>query len=502
MSKSSDSFAALARTAPAEQVLQLPNQLKESGLLVGWSLQHRHPTRPIGFTFGEPDKGPATGFIDPIQLAREGHLITIAPTGAGKGRGCIVPALLQHDGPVIVIDPKGENAAITARRRREMGHQVIVLDPMRTTNAPPAAFNPFDLIDIGSAIAVDEAAAIAAALWAGAESDDDRFWVGRAQQVTFGLLLHLLADHAKERQNFAGLRELVAAAMSDPAAVIAALADSRHPEARLVASALRNPAETTLGGILAFAQELVDFLRGPLVQEATASSTFDVQGIVRGDPLSIYIVLPPHMLESHGRLLRIWISSLLGAITQRRARPKRPTLIILDEAAQLGPLSQLRQAITLLRGYGVQTWSFWQDVSQLQALYPRDWQTMINNCRVVQCFGALTMQAADGMARLTGASSGEMVLDLEPDEMLLQLAGDLPVVARLPDYLTDPPFAGHFDPNPFYLDQASVAPQPKPRINLRPPRRTRAQPSPLRPPSTPGSDPTLERLLAMWDEQP
>ncbi len=34
--------------------------------------------------------------------------MTIASTGAGKGVGCITPALLRHKGPVVVIDPKGE----------------------------------------------------------------------------------------------------------------------------------------------------------------------------------------------------------------------------------------------------------------------------------------------------------------------------------------------------------------------------------------------------------
>ena len=56
-------------------------------------------------------------------------LMTIAPTGAGKGTGCIVPALLRFDGPVIVVDPKGENALMTVRRRRELGQEVAASTP-------------------------------------------------------------------------------------------------------------------------------------------------------------------------------------------------------------------------------------------------------------------------------------------------------------------------------------------------------------------------------------
>ncbi len=442
------------------QMLRQPEKLEDNGLLVGWSLENRHPSRPIGFTYGDPAKTPATGYVDPILLAREGHLVTIAPTGAGKGVGCIVPALLHHDGPVIVIDPKGENAAVTARRRREMGHEVIVLDPMGITDFASGALNPLDAVDIASPTAVDDAAAIALTLWGQRGDSRDDFWISRAHHLVTGLILHLLVDEADPaRRNLGGVRNLIAAFTTDSEKALERLGKSAHPEVRLITSTVLTPAKETMGGILAFAQDMVDFLRGPLVQEATSRTSFPLEGVIRGDPLSIFLVIPPHMLESHSRLLRLWISTLLSAITRRRTQPERSTLFLLDEAAQLGTLPQLRQAITLLRGYGLQTWSFWQDVSQLELLYPHDWETMVNNCRVLQCFGALNMNAAADMANLTGFGYPEKVLDLKPDEMILQLAGDEAVVARLPNYLTDMPFVGQFDANPYYEAGRDVMPK-------------------------------------------
>src|SRR3546814_12619232 len=89
--------------------------------------------------------------------------------------------------------------------------------------------------------------------------------------------------------------------------------------------------------------------------------------------------MPPHMRGSHGRLLRLWVGALVTAIMRRRARPEASTLFVLDEAAQLGTFDELRQAVTLLRVYGLQHWSFWQDASQLQCLYHDDWMTMVYN---------------------------------------------------------------------------------------------------------------------------
>jgi type IV secretion system protein VirD4 len=442
--------------------LRLPDALPEPGLLVGWSLESRHPRRPIGFTYGHPLRSPATGFLDPILLGGEGHLMSIAPTGAGKGTGCIIPALLRYPGPVIVVDPKGENVAITARRRREMGQRVVVIDPMGITDQPSDSLNPLDAIDIGEASAVDEVAALAQALNASQQDERNRYWSSRGMHLAIGAILQVLVDaraSGSQWGNLIAVREMINAAAADPAAMARRMLESEHPEVQRIARMLNIAAAETLGGIISFSQEMVDFLRGDLVQANVAKTSFDLDEVTRGAPLSIYLVLPPHMLESHSRLLRLWLGALMTCFTRRRARPPMSTLFILDEAAQLGELPQLRQAVTLLRGYGLQTWSFWQDASQLQLLYPRDWKTMVNNCRVLQCFGALNQVAAQGMSELTGFADGSAILDLEHDEMVLQLAGDEAVVARLPNYLADPAFAGLFDPNPYHDRTRAVMPR-------------------------------------------
>jgi len=97
----------------------------------------------------------------PAWHAGEGHLVTIAPTGAGKGVSCIIPALLSWDGPAIVVDPKGENHAVTAARRKALGQEVAVLDPFAVTDVRHLdSLNPLDLIDRDGASAADDAAVI------------------------------------------------------------------------------------------------------------------------------------------------------------------------------------------------------------------------------------------------------------------------------------------------------------------------------------------------------
>ena len=88
----------------------------------------------------------------------EGSVVVFAPQGAGKGVGIVIPNLLDYRGSIICTDPKGENYAVTARRRSEFG------PVWRLNLADPAAshsFNPLDIIIPGSATALDDAKVLA-----------------------------------------------------------------------------------------------------------------------------------------------------------------------------------------------------------------------------------------------------------------------------------------------------------------------------------------------------
>lgn len=76
------------------------------------------------------------------------------------------------------------------------------------------------------------------------------------------------------------------------------------------------------------------------------------------------------------------------------------------------------------------------------------------------------------MADVVGFISGEAMLALDQDEMLLQIAGDEAVVAKLPNYLTDPAFAGQFSSNPIFdADRDPVPARKSLKEYLRPGRR-------------------------------
>ena len=434
--------------------------LPDEGLLVGWSLEGE-PRKPlIGFTAHLQD-GTGSQVLEPVLHTGEGHLITVAPTGGGKGVGCIIPALLRYKGPVVVIDPKGENYAVTARARREMGQKVVALDPFNTgipKTQELGKFNPLDFLSEKNPTLVEDAEMIANTLLSAAgQGTHEYFWPYMGSQLLTLLLLYQIKRLPPEDWNLVKTRELLASPLESWPQFASQLTQDSDDTLRRLAGLVANPAKETFGGYWAFAQMQTAVFKGELVGEAITTSSFSLQELVDGDPLSLYIIIPPEKLEAYGNLLKVWLAVMISALTNRRSKPERSTLFILDEAAQLGHMPQLRQAITLLRSYGVRVWSFWQDLSQLQGLYPETWQTLLNNCHIHQFFAKSTRSGALQTYDVTGLGSPEYLQTLEPGEMVLSVMGDEPVIARVPNYLWDEPFKGLYDANPFYQREPDEA---------------------------------------------
>jgi type IV secretion system protein VirD4 len=70
---------------------------------------------------------------------------------------------------------------------------------------------------------------------------------------------------------------------------------------------------------------------------------------------------------------------LLIAMSQfmRFEKGNHQVLMMLDEFANLGKLNIIENGYGLIAGHGVTLWSFVQNLTQLQNLYPKNWETFI-----------------------------------------------------------------------------------------------------------------------------
>ncbi|MBL8544544.1 MAG: type IV secretory system conjugative DNA transfer family protein [Hyphomonadaceae bacterium] len=417
-------------------------------LLLGWQLDDRRD--PMGFGAPRASEAAIQGET-PILYGEDRHLLTIAPTGAGKGRGVIIPNLLRFEGSAIVIDPKGETWHVTHRRRKEMGQEVRLLDPFGAVSRKTDALNPFDLFDRPGALLDADAEMLASLLAGDVGFHKEPFWDNWGRSLMAGVIAAVAETASKSERHFGRVREIL---MSDDAVYnLAALIEGHENLNRLSKqniSSFLPITDQTRSGILSTAQSYLKVVNSDSALRSLSKSTISLDAVRRGDPMTIYIVIPPDKLESHGGLLRLWVGALMLTVMGRKRRPKRSTLFLLDECAQLGEFGPLRQSMTLLRGYGLQVWPFFQDLSQLQRLYPKDWRTIFNNAGVFQLFGVANHLMAKESSDLIGDISADTLRAMPKDRQIIAVSNEKAQSARLPDYLQDAPFQGHFDANPMF----------------------------------------------------
>ena len=93
----------------------------------------------------------------PLGYCDDRHICLVSGTRGGKGTSVIVNSLCFWPGSAVVVDPKGENATVTAARRGRgnkyctgLGQAVHVLDPFMASHVDESyrsSFNPFDALD-------------------------------------------------------------------------------------------------------------------------------------------------------------------------------------------------------------------------------------------------------------------------------------------------------------------------------------------------------------------
>jgi type IV secretion system protein VirD4 len=431
-----------------------PGRPEIMDLLLGWKAADQ-ARAPIGFSAPrlEIDAPPGEA---PMLYGEDRHLVTIAPTGAGKGRGVIIPNLLRFEGSVIVIDPKGETWHVTARRRKEMGQEVRLLDPFGAVSKRTDSLNPFDLFNRPGALLDADAEMLASLLAGDAGFHKEPFWDNWGRSLMAGVIAAVAETSPPNERHFGKVREIL---MSDDAVYnLAALIENNEPLNRLSKqniSSFLPITEQTRSGILSTTQSYLKVVNSDSALRSLNKSTISLDAVRKGDPMTIYIVIPPDKLESHGALLRLWVGALMLTVMGRKRRPKRSTLFLLDECAQLGEFGPLRQSMTLLRGYGLQVWPFFQDLSQLQRLYPKDWRTIFNNAGVFQLFGVANHLMAKESSDLIGDIDADVLRNMSKDRQIVAISGEKAQGARLPDYMLDAPFAGQWDPNPMFETDAT-----------------------------------------------
>jgi type IV secretion system protein VirD4 len=146
------------------------------------------------------------------KLWRGGHHLVVSGTRGGKGVSAVIPAILDHQGPVVVLDIKGENFAVTRRHRAELGRKVAVLNPFGIIEDPSDQFNPLDYI---RPLELARDVSVVADGLVKPEDGDGAHFSEMARQLVAAAIEVIVTQEEPERRNLIAVADLLLAADLD-----------------------------------------------------------------------------------------------------------------------------------------------------------------------------------------------------------------------------------------------------------------------------------------------
>lgn len=331
----------------------------------------------------------------------DAHIMTIAPTGAGKGTTSIIPNLLMWTGSVFVIDPKGENIAITLSQRLKLNTDVFLLDPFFIVEdregLQRAHFNPLDFIEVGRA-GITQADRLADALIIREKDGENSYFSNEARALLKALILHVCsAALYEDRRNLGTINEIAC----DPVRLIGDRDGLGEMQANgefdglIARTATRMAAKGDREGPAVWStlqSNLSQFLDDPRVAGSLRMTDFDFGMLVTGR-ISVFVVLPAQYLVTFNRWLRLLVESALDRLYELMGqirKPEPPALFILDEFAHLGNLEAVKTAYGLARGAGVKIWACLQSLSQLDDVFGEHGrENLIANSGAIEIFNTV-----------------------------------------------------------------------------------------------------------------
>jgi len=402
-------------------------------------------------------------------------------TRSGKGRGHVVPSLLNWTESALVHDPKGELWQVTAGWRATFSH-ALRFDPRSPGSA---RWNPLAEIHPGPGELAQVQRLVAILSDPGGVRDDEAIWDKSASEILEAVILHVLYTAADSEKTLVKARELLADLDEAAEAMLRTLhrpgADGKpetHPFIKTAVkgyAAMHDRFRTSVQGT---ARSYLKWLAGEDLERALSASDFALGDLMCAEaPVSLYVQVAPADAAALKPLVRLLFYAAAQALTAQEnadahGRPKRHKLLMaMDEFPLLGRVEFFEKSLRLMSGYGLKTMFVAQSLNDIVETYGPN-STILDNCHVYTAFAALDPLTQDKVSRLTGtvaetrtSRSGPAGLGggrssvsrsdverplMEPgeiraladDEQLVFVAGQRPLRTRKVRYDTRQPFRG------------------------------------------------------------
>jgi len=355
-----------------------------------------------GFYLGQDDQEQLYFF------EKHTHILTVAQSGAGKNTSLIMPNLLMDnfDGTKVILDLKGENAAVCSHWKEKEGKgKSLLLNPWHIFDMPTMTYNPFCSLHPFEDDFYNDCTAFADVIIPikKGQSDTGEHFDELARDFIASFLMYLTIKNYPETPNPVTLYDQIiraTASVKELGFIITDMEGIPHPDENI--KRILELSAVTFQGLISTGEN--NELRGVKTTISRALKPFkskQLSNAVRSDKENskallntlfhsrenndLYISFP----QSEMNEAKLWLRLVLGSFIRdnTKNKPTKPVLFVLDEFPQLGTFNLVLEGIPYLRSYNIQFWIICQSLDQLTTHYGKEGsQTIIQNCTVSQFF--------------------------------------------------------------------------------------------------------------------
>ena len=365
-----------------------------------------------------------------IGWSLEGSAITVAPPRVGKGAlialNLLSPGYRGFQGSTVTIDPRGELWCIAARRRRELGRRVLLIDPfgvvaqhkkVKETHLPDvesASYNPLDFIRDDESLAVRDINVLLDALLTPPRPDahnSGRHFYESARAIVAGYMAWVRFEEPRESCTLAKVYEMLSMSPKQRESFADKVRDTDRFAGGLTHIAIERRGPGRQGGgreqFYDGRQPAGSFLNYPELLAHTQTSSFDPLDLADGDT-DLFVVAPEETIEHVKGWLRLWVAipnAVAGIIPL-----ERDLLIVIDEMPRLGYLKPVMDGYTMAAGKGVHFWCFAQSISALDSTWGKEHRkTLLHLAELVQILGfpRTDAEGAEELSKAIGTATFE-----------------------------------------------------------------------------------------------
>ena len=350
-------------------------------------------------------------------------LLVFGPTQSGKSTALCIPAILEWDGPIIAVSVKNDLVYKTGGYRQRKG-KVQVYDPSGELEIPSVTWSP----TIGCEN-FDQAMKMVGWMTDGMDKDgggSSSDW-GHWKDAALALLSASFYAAACTNEGMSTVNEWIldttgmklrTALMKiedpDPRALvnfesIAGKMVTRSTGAQVIEGGRQEKERQTCFGVCA---RFLRLFSEKNVAKSSETSEFDPHRFLTDDPNpTLYLVAP---IQAQARLAPLFTGIVMSVMTEAAkiaqispsGKLPKGLLIVLDEAANTAPISELPEYLSTGFAQGISLITIFQDGSQLKSRYKERADSVKNNSRATMFLpGIKDPETLRYMAELVGKES-------------------------------------------------------------------------------------------------